>query len=72
MSLVNGHCDNEFDAVRAAFEAQLESGEELGGSVAITVDGESVVDLWGGYADESRTTHGAAIPSSTRSPSPRP
>ena len=55
MSLVNGHCDNEFDAVRAAFEAQLESGEELGGSVAITVDGESVVDLWGGYADESRT-----------------
>ena len=53
MSLVNGHCDNEFDAVRTAFEAQLESGEELGGSVAITVDGESVVDLWGGYADES-------------------
>ncbi|MFF1387721.1 serine hydrolase domain-containing protein [Rhodococcus erythropolis] len=56
MSMVNGHCNNEFEAVRTAFEAQLESGEELGGSIAITVDGEAVVDIWGGYADESRTT----------------
>lgn len=56
MSTVNGHCNNEFEAVRTAFEAQLESGEELGGSIAITVDGEAVVDIWGGYADESRTT----------------
>ncbi|MDV6271825.1 serine hydrolase domain-containing protein, partial [Rhodococcus globerulus] len=56
MSLVNGHCNSEFEAVYNAFEAQLASGEELGGSIAITVDGESVVDIWGGYADESRTT----------------
>ncbi|WP_433562712.1 serine hydrolase domain-containing protein [Nocardia sp. CA-151230] len=55
MSNVAGFCADEFDAVRAAFTEQVESGAELGASVCVTVDGEPVVDLWGGYADLEKT-----------------
>jgi CubicO group peptidase (beta-lactamase class C family) len=41
--------------VRAAFDANLASGEDVGASFCVTVDGETVVDLWGGFADERRT-----------------
>jgi CubicO group peptidase (beta-lactamase class C family) len=55
MAEVHGSCDDRFAAVREAFEKQLE-GEELGASIAVDLDGESVVDIWGGYRDEERTT----------------
>jgi CubicO group peptidase (beta-lactamase class C family) len=51
----SGFCLDEFSAVRAAFDAQLASGEELGGALCVTVDGAPVLDLWGGYADPGRT-----------------
>ncbi|NUS45049.1 MAG: beta-lactamase family protein [Mycobacteriaceae bacterium] len=53
---VEGHCAEEFLGVRAAFAAQLASGAELGAAVCVSVDGEPVVDLWGGWADPGRTT----------------
>jgi len=34
----------------------LDSGEDVGASVCVTVDGETVVDIWGGHADEAQTT----------------
>jgi CubicO group peptidase (beta-lactamase class C family) len=37
------------------FASKLESGEDLGASLALNMDGEMVVDLWGGWADEVRT-----------------
>lgn len=40
-----------FEPVRQAFAAQLARGDEQGGAVAVTHAGETVVDLWGGYAD---------------------
>ncbi|MEC3952336.1 serine hydrolase domain-containing protein [Nocardia sp. CDC153] len=55
MSNVAGFCSDEFTAVRSAFTEQVESGAELGASVCVTVDGEPVVDLWGGYADPGQT-----------------
>ncbi|WP_369166794.1 serine hydrolase domain-containing protein [Streptomyces sp. R28] len=51
---VHGHCDPRFAAVRAAFEANFRERGELGAAVAVTVGGETVVDLWGGWADASR------------------
>src|SRR5262249_27787781 len=36
-------------------DSKLESGEDLGASLALNIDGEMVVDLWGGWADEART-----------------
>ena len=46
--LINGMCDEEFSLVRDAFEANFLAGDELGASVAVTVDGRYVVDLWAG------------------------
>ncbi len=52
---VQGMCDERFNAVRATLAASLERGDDVGASVAVTVAGELVVDLWGGWADEART-----------------
>src|SRR3712207_3295931 len=52
---LGGTCNARFDPVRELFQAKLASGEDLGASVAVIIDGETVVDLWGGWADEART-----------------
>ncbi|WDF43846.1 serine hydrolase [Streptomyces sp. T12] len=52
---VHGHCDPRFAAVRTAFEANFRERGELGAAVAVTVGGETVVDLWGGWADAARS-----------------
>ena len=48
---VHGTCDPTFEAVRDAFERNLEERGEVGASVCVTVEGDTVVDLWGGLAD---------------------
>ncbi len=45
---VEGHCDTRFAAVADAFVANFEQRDEVGASCAITLEGETVVDLWGG------------------------
>lgn len=52
---LGGTCGARFDPLRELFAAKLESGEDLGASLAVHIDGEMVVDLWGGWADEART-----------------
>lgn len=52
---VQGSCDSRFHAVREAFENNFESGLDVGASVTITLDGEFVVDLWGGAKNAART-----------------
>jgi CubicO group peptidase (beta-lactamase class C family) len=56
MTDVQGFCDARFAAVEETFRARLDADEELGASIAIVVDGEQVVDIWGGWADAERTT----------------
>jgi CubicO group peptidase (beta-lactamase class C family) len=53
---LGGTCSARFEPLRELFASKLESGEDLGASVAVNLDGEMVVDLWGGWADEARTT----------------
>ncbi|AHH16236.1 putative beta-lactamase [Nocardia nova SH22a] len=55
-----GLCLDEFAGVRAVFDANLASGVELGASLCVVRDGETVVDLWGGYADANREKHWGA------------
>ncbi|MEE2769416.1 MAG: serine hydrolase domain-containing protein [Actinomycetota bacterium] len=50
MDKVGGNCQKDFEAVRAAFEKNFDEGD-LGASCAVVVDGETVVDLWGGTSD---------------------
>ncbi|MEU2715555.1 serine hydrolase domain-containing protein [Streptomyces sp. NPDC007205] len=52
---VHGHCDARFAAVREAFEENFRERGELGAAVAVTVEGATVVDLWGGWADAAGT-----------------
>jgi CubicO group peptidase (beta-lactamase class C family) len=54
-TVLGGTCIARFDPLRELFAAKLESGEDLGASLALNIDGEMVVDLWGGWADEART-----------------
>jgi CubicO group peptidase (beta-lactamase class C family) len=56
MADLQGTCDPRFDAVAAALRRNVESGEELGASLVVDLDGERVVDLWGGHRDEARST----------------
>jgi CubicO group peptidase (beta-lactamase class C family) len=50
---VHGTCDGTFAKVRDVFERSFDSGE-IGAGVAVLIDGEPVIDLWGGWADEER------------------
>ncbi|MCX5231940.1 serine hydrolase domain-containing protein [Streptomyces sp. NBC_00233] len=50
-----GHCDPRFAAVREAFEDNFRTRDELGAAVTVQVHGETVVDLWAGWADAART-----------------
>jgi CubicO group peptidase (beta-lactamase class C family) len=47
---VYGHCEDKFLPVRDAFAKNFTDGLELGAAFALSVDGEMVVDLWGGSA----------------------
>jgi CubicO group peptidase (beta-lactamase class C family) len=51
---VHGSCDERFTGVRDTLAASLER-DDVGASTAVYLDGEPVVDLWGGYFDEART-----------------
>ena len=52
---IHGSCAREFAPVREAFAANFASLGEVGASVAIVKDGETVVDLWAGHADGARS-----------------
>ena len=45
---IDGTCDDRFTAVREAFASNFTDRGDVGASVAVTVDGRPVVDLWGG------------------------
>ncbi|MFJ8925208.1 serine hydrolase domain-containing protein [Streptomyces sp. NPDC102364] len=52
---MGGHCDARFEGVRAAFVDNFRERGELGAAVTVLLDGEPVVDLWGGWADAAHT-----------------
>ncbi|MFC4592032.1 serine hydrolase domain-containing protein [Sphaerisporangium corydalis] len=51
---VSGSCDARFEPVRDALAERLASGDELGASIVVDVDGDTVVDIWGGWRDAER------------------
>ena len=55
MVTIEGDCDPAFEGVREAFARNWELFDEVGASVGVTVDGQPVVDLWGGWSDAART-----------------
>lgn len=55
MGEVHGFCDDRFDALGAWFRSNQDRGIDEGASLAATLDGEFVVDLWAGTTDYGRT-----------------
>jgi CubicO group peptidase (beta-lactamase class C family) len=56
MAELQGTCEDRFDPLRRQLQTHLDTGEELGASLVVDLDGDRVVDLWGGYRDQARTT----------------
>lgn len=55
MAEIHGFCDERFAKVRETFEANFNDRGDVGASVAVSLEGEMVVDLWGGHRDAART-----------------
>ena len=53
---VSGHCDARFGAVREEFARNFAERGEVGAALCIVVDGVTVVDLVGGWADPAAAT----------------
>ena len=65
---IDGQCGAGFAAVKDAFAPNFEHNGDVGASVAVTIDGELVVDLWGGTQDDAgHDAVGARTRSSTSS-----
>lgn len=54
-SQIEGFCHSQFEPVLRAFVENFEKREELGACLSLTFNGETVLDLWGGFADGDRT-----------------
>jgi CubicO group peptidase (beta-lactamase class C family) len=56
MTEVQGSCSARFEPLRDVLAERLGADHELGACLAVIIDGECEVDLWGGWADPDRTT----------------
>ena len=52
---IAGLAPTRFAAVKDAFAASFEAGEELGARFTLVEAGETVLDIWAGHADRDRT-----------------
>ncbi len=52
---IHGFCDERFAEVRDLFERNFAEEGDVGASFAATVDGEFVIDIWGGHADAAKS-----------------
>jgi CubicO group peptidase (beta-lactamase class C family) len=55
MADVRGFVHDGYEEVRNVFAGHFDSGQDVGASVCVTKNGETVVDLWGGFADAAKT-----------------
>jgi CubicO group peptidase (beta-lactamase class C family) len=56
MAKIAGFCDAQFGTIPDILSDAIDSGEDLGLSFAITINGKFVADMWGGWADIEKTT----------------
>jgi CubicO group peptidase (beta-lactamase class C family) len=55
MAEIHGNYDDRFGAVAEVLSANLDAGDDVGASVAVYVEGEPVVDIWGGWVDAEQS-----------------
>ena len=54
---VHGLCEERYEPIKKVFEDNFKSGDDVGASLAITLEGKYVMDIWAGYSDEAQTHH---------------
>ncbi len=54
MAEIAGTMDQRFDVLGDLLSGSIDAGSDVGASIAVTIDGEMVVDIWGGHIDEAR------------------
>jgi len=54
MAEIYGSYDPRFSSLAEMLSANVDSGADVGASVAVTLDGEMIVDIWAGWTDESK------------------
>jgi len=47
--------DSRFETLRDVLDGHIAAGNDVGSSFCATMDGKTVVDIWGGHADEAKT-----------------
>jgi len=52
---LEGTCDPRFERVRDALAANIDSGKEVGASLFVNIDGQDVIDIWGGWRDREHS-----------------
>jgi len=52
---ISGYCHEDFQEVAEIFAQNFDQYNEIGSSLCVVVDGETAVDIWGGYTNEQRT-----------------
>lgn len=52
---IHGFCDDQFENVKEVFAENFKPDLDVGASLALTINGKFVIDIWAGYADEAQT-----------------
>ena len=52
---IHGYCDERFAPLRQEFERNFTQRGDVGASFAASVEGEVVVDIWGGHRNEAKS-----------------
>ena len=52
---INGKYDKKFESIVDSYEKQFELGLDIGSSLAVTYEGEMVVDVWAGSMDKAES-----------------
>ena len=54
MATIEGSCDPTFESLKELLGEKIKTGEEVGACIVVNIDGKNVVDIWGGYMDETK------------------
>jgi CubicO group peptidase (beta-lactamase class C family) len=52
---IHGFCEEQFEPVKTVFAENFKNDLEVGASLAITIKGKYVMDIWAGYSNEAKT-----------------
>lgn len=56
MTEIQGQCDDGFGSVHDVFAANFDNGSELGAAFSVVQNGKCVIDLWGGFRDNNKSS----------------